>query len=864
MSNIAIVKQRANATTAPLKIKRTKSQEAANEVKALIQARNSLIWIVTREEPRVTRFLFEAIAAASYLSYTWDVDEGVTYRQDQPPTKTLAALGSALDKIKEASQVAEPLPGTLPEQDPRKRCVWILRDLPIWITGAGGAQNLRKMRNLAQRLPRTVREVAQVMIVLSPHGEIPPELADLATVIKWPLPDREEIASIFDACTVGKELGLTPTKRTGAIDAAVGLSGEEAMACFARTMTRKRIDPKMIAQEKKRIVARAGHIEWYDPIPEGLNAVGGLGAMKEWLIESAATFTEAARAYGLSPPKGLMLVGYTGCLHADTPIYDPVARTTLTVKQRSELGKSFHVWSRSASGPTIAIALAPVRYQEAPMIEFTLDNGEAVTVTTDHRFVSEGREVFASEAYERLQSTEPFLLETISEPDLEAQTANVLRSTRKAQALLDDCLLCSEPSDCGAQPRSGEDTSRVSFPSLVDAPEHSPDYSHEDGWANTLSRNHPGPNDDHPSKQDFSHQRSSHSLSEAEHLAPGELYEPDLTLTQAAEQSQPVLHQTDRVQPQVVFAQKSNVSSKDFSCGRVIRLRTARKVKSSVYYDFHVPGLENYWAAGLWHHNCGKSLTAKAIATAWNMPLLRIDLGALKSSKLGSSESNLRGVFETIGAINRCVVWFDEIEKALAGSLHGANDAGVSADQLGSLLQWMQERKGEAFVVMTANDIEAILQNAPELLRKGRFDEIFFVDLPNNSERPEVIKAALRANIPAARLPALKIDLKKVAAATDKFTGAEIASLVPDAMRLAFIDDAREITTNDLLKVAKRVVPMSTSAKDKFAALRKWVDGGNARRASFPEDKATPVARIQHETRQLDIIENEDESEETE
>jgi hypothetical protein len=566
MANIATVK----AATAP-KAKRTKGEEAAGEVKALIRARNPLIWIVTREESRVERFLYEAVAAAGYLPYTWDVAEGVTYRMDQPPVTAQASLQAALDKIKEASLVAEPLPGVLP--DPRKRAVWILRDLPVWISGAGGAMNLRKMRNLAKRLSRTPSEVAQVMIVLSPHGEIPPELADHATVIKWPLPDREEITRIFDTCTQGKELGLTPTQRTGAIDAAVGLSSEEVMACFARSMTRKRIDPKIIAAEKKRIVARDGYIEWYDPIPEGLNAVGGLGELKEWLGQRASAFSEAARAYGLLPPKGVMLVGYSGC---------------------------------------------------------------------------------------------------------------------------------------------------------------------------------------------------------------------------------------------------------------------------------------------------GKSLTAKAIATAWNMPLLRIDLGSLKGGTVGSSERALRNVFETIAAIGRCVVWFDEIEKALAGGLSGARDAGVSADQLGAILQWMQERKGEAFVVATANDIEVILQNAPELLRKGRFDEIFFVDLPNLSERPEIVKAALRASIPAARLPGLKIDLKKVAAATDKFTGAEVASLVPDAMISAFADDAREITTNDLLKVAKKIVPLSKTAGEKFATLRKWLDGGNARRASFPEDKPAPVARVQHETRQLDIIEDEDETEETE
>jgi SpoVK/Ycf46/Vps4 family AAA+-type ATPase len=124
------------------------------------------------------------------------------------------------------------------------------------------------------------------------------------------------------------------------------------------------------------------------------------------------------------------------------------------------------------------------------------------------------------------------------------------------------------------------------------------------------------------------------------------------------------------------------------------------------------------------------------------VPLLKIDLGALKSKFVGDSEANLRKAFKVIEAIGRCVVWFDEIEKSLQGATSGSADGGVSSDALGAILSWMQERQGEAFVIATANDVESL---PPELLRKGRFDEVWWVDLPNQTERAAILATALKA-----------------------------------------------------------------------------------------------------------------------
>lgn len=532
---------------------RTRSQQVAADVASLIRSRSACLWIVTKEEARVRSHLIKAIGAAGYKPRFWDVAQGVVIDGRPVSPGESNDPGFVLNMIDLASKVTN--------DTQKQRGVWVLCDLAPWLSGPGAGRTLRQTKNNAMSIGRTPRDVAQAMIILSPSNEVPSELSGTTTVIEWPLPDRAEIAEMLDTAinTMRAELpaGVAPVIREAAIDAAVGLSGEEAQACFARSLVQRRIDPVMIAGEKKRVVAQGGLLEWYDPIPEGLGAVGGLDQLKGWLIERKLAFTPQAKEYGLPSPKGVLLIGPSGC---------------------------------------------------------------------------------------------------------------------------------------------------------------------------------------------------------------------------------------------------------------------------------------------------GKSLTAKAIATAFDRPLLRLDLGALKNKYVGGSEANLRKALGIIASVGRCVVWFDEIEKALAGATQGAADGGVSADVLGTLLTWMQERQGEAFVVATANDISGL---PPEFLRKGRFDEIWFIDLPNASERVEVLKAALRVH----KRGTVKVDHVKIAAACDKFNGAEIAAIVPDALFAAFADEGRGIKTDDLVKAASRVVPLSKTMAEKLKALREWA-AERARPATSPEK----ITRVQHERggRQVDLEEMED------
>ena len=429
-----------------------------------------------------------------------------------------------------------------------------MRDAPVWLEGMPGAQPLRQLRNLARSLPGVPRSQAQAVIVITPNGNVPADLAGHATVINWPLPDRAEIAAILDAAIESlpddmREAALPEGARDAAIDAAVGLTGEEAQGCFAKSLVQTRaINAALVSREKRRVIARERVLEWFDPIPGGIDAVGGLDVLKGWLSQRRLAYSPAARAYGLPAPKGMLLVGPPGT---------------------------------------------------------------------------------------------------------------------------------------------------------------------------------------------------------------------------------------------------------------------------------------------------GKSLTAKAVATAWGVPLLKMDLGALKSKFVGDSEANIRKAFGVIEAIGRCVVWLDEIEKALAGATQGAADGGVSSDALGAILGWMQERQGEAFVVATSNDAASL---PPELLRKGRFDEVFFVDMPNAGERSDVLKASLKAHN---RAPLHPEKMEEVAAACDGFTGSEIAAIVPDALFAAFADGARELLVSDLVTAARSVVPLSKTAAEKIEKLRDWAKG-RARFASAPyvQDKARAVRSL--------------------
>lgn len=220
---------------------------------------------------------------------------------------------------------------------------------------------------------------------------------------------------------------------------------------------------------------------------------------------------------------------------------------------------------------------------------------------------------------------------------------------------------------------------------------------------------------------------------------------------------------------------------------------------------------------------CGKSLTAKAMSAAWQLPLLKLDFGKIFSGIVGSSEENMRKAIKTAEAVAPSILWVDEIEKSLSG-LNSNGDSGTSSRIFGTFLTWMQEKTAPVFVIATANNINSL---PTELLRKGRFDEIFFVDLPTQREREKIFKLHLSKRLKDKDV-ASKIEInsdlyKQLAQMTEGFVGAEIEQVVISALYEAFFNK-RPLEFSDLANTIKNVVPLSVTQKEQILAIRQWAN----------------------------------------
>lgn len=211
---------------------------------------------------------------------------------------------------------------------------------------------------------------------------------------------------------------------------------------------------------------------------------------------------------------------------------------------------------------------------------------------------------------------------------------------------------------------------------------------------------------------------------------------------------------------------------------------------------------------------CGKSLTAKATASLFEIPLVRLDIGRLLGKYVGESEENMRKALKLSEAISPCVLWIDEIEKAFSG-IGAGND--VTTRLFGQFLTWMQEKENTVFIVATANDISKM---PPEFLRKGRFDELFFVDLPNEEERGKIFEIHLKKRKKWNR----KIDIQQLARKTEGYNGADLEAVVKDTIEKAFIDSRDTITTEDLLASVDDTKSISQTLKGKMDEIRKSVE----------------------------------------
>ncbi|MBE0542241.1 MAG: AAA family ATPase [Verrucomicrobia bacterium] len=247
--------------------------------------------------------------------------------------------------------------------------------------------------------------------------------------------------------------------------------------------------------------------------------------------------------------------------------------------------------------------------------------------------------------------------------------------------------------------------------------------------------------------------------------------------------------------------------------------------------DYGLPPARGLLIIGL--AGTGKSLSAKVTAQVFGVPLLKLDAGRLYGGLVGASEANLRSVIQTAEAIAPCCLWLDEVEKGLAGSKSsGSTDGGTSARVLGSLLSWMSEKTAPVFVVATANDVS---QLPPELLRAGRWDSMFFVDLPNVDERQAIWTIQIRKH---GRNPS-DFDTLQLARASEGLTGSEIEAVFVESLYDAFDRDT-EPTDLDIARVLTDFVPLSKTMAEQISALRTWATG----RARFATSATAPERRL--------------------
>lgn len=227
---------------------------------------------------------------------------------------------------------------------------------------------------------------------------------------------------------------------------------------------------------------------------------------------------------------------------------------------------------------------------------------------------------------------------------------------------------------------------------------------------------------------------------------------------------------------------------------------------------------------------CGKSLAAKATAKLFEIPLVRLDVGRLLGKYIGESEENMRNALKLSEAISPCVLWIDEIEKAFSGVGGSGGGSDVTTRLFGQFLTWMQEKENTVFIVATANDISKI---PPEFLRKGRFDELFYVDFPNDEERRKIIEIHLKKRNKWNR----ELDIISLVKLTDGYNGADLEAIVKDAIENCFIDGKEQLTTEDLKTAQKNIKSISSTLEKRIKEIKEAVKDMDLKPASNPENK---------------------------
>ncbi len=653
--------------------------------------------------------------------------------------------------------------------------VFVLKDFHPFISDVAVT---RRLRDLVYALKTSYK----TLILLSPLLKLPPELEKEITVVDYQLPTLAEIdrllENIIQSVRNRPEIktDMTPLEREQVLKAASGLTSNEAENVFAKSLVEKRkFDIDIILGEKEQIIRKSGILEYYRA-SEAFADVGGMDLLKNWMTRRTASFTDEAKRYGLPDPKGILLLGVQGC--GKSLSAKAIASLWRLPLLRLDVGKVFAgIVGSSEENMRKAIATA---------------ESVAPCVAGDTRItLADGSERTILDLWESKDAT---LSVMAMQTDYSLAPVPVRAITRRPAPDLSTVRL-----------RHGQlqATSNHLHPvlrngSLV--------------WVRT------------------------DELSQADYVAVPR----DLPKKQAADFDAPNVVRVNNKQDEIGFA-PADCEEDVIPIGDLLRqAREALGVKQSGFAHTSASLVQRY-ETGLAHPNRARLASlineleqAAERANPNNTPLHALQ--ALLQAPITWSQlvsvteaSTPDFVYDLVcdaphnfianGIVtHNCILWIDELEKGFAGTQSSPfSDGGTTSRVFGSFITWLQEKEAACFVVATSNDVS---QLPPELMRKGRFDEIFFVDLPAAQERREIFAIHLKKR---GRDPK-NFDLDKLANITVGYSGAEIEQVVVAALFASFAENMREVTTDDLFKTAKESIPLSVTMREGIQKLRDWAE----------------------------------------
>lgn len=864
------------------------SSSVDKELETLIRARYPIIYIVSWEEQRVEDALREIARERGKKIFFWTVTQGMVQNpahRDNATRDPMAALDAVIDS--------------------REQALFVLKDYHAFM---GDVTVIRRLRDLTAALKTSYK----TLVILAPVLKLPSELEKDIAVVDYGLPDHDDLDVILERVVQAVkenpqiDANLAELERDQVLKAAQGLTANEAENVFAKSLIEKhKFDVDVILSEKEQIIRKSGILEYY-PFNEKIGDVGGLDLLKDWMEKRTVAFTEKARDFGLPAPRGVLLLGVQGCgkcFQKDTPVlmFDGSVKPVQDVIAGELL-------MGPDSQPRRVLSTTQGRGE---MYQVTPTKGEPYTVNADHILTLRlsGKRRTHKQADENL-IINMTVTDYLKENACFKQRALGYRAAVEFPAK----PIPLDPYFLGVWLGDGSDkTPSVTTADEV-VVDHVTEIATQHGLG--IRRAEKTNRVNKAATYYITAGNQGRSLNPVlNHLRDlnvlGNKHVPLLYRANSREVRLQVLAgliDTDgcmagndfeiiqrrrQLADDVVYLARSlGLGATIHACQKSCMVRDLRV--TGTYYRVHVSGdtdmvpvrlhrkqaqprqqRKNVLNTGIQVNSVGEgnyygfavdgdhrfllgdftvvhnSLSAKAIGSLWRLPLLRLDIGRIFGGIVGQSEENMRKAIRTAESVAPCILWLDELEKGFSGTQSsGSSDGGTTSRVFGTFLTWMQDKKAAAFVVATSNDVTSL---PPELLRKGRFDEIFFIDLPAHDERVEIFKIHLNKR---KRNPD-DFDLDKLASATPGFSGAEIEAAVVEALYDAF-DENKTLTTESIVAAATHSVPLSMTMRERIEDLREWATT-RARDASSAHSESMQAIAEQLAIAKLGLEDDDDE-----